>query len=192
MEHRSVRFAASQGISDATFYNWRKKYAGLMPSEMKRIVADLSLTRPCSRMFCQKSSEACPQALACRHSQADWKVSIRRACSVLKIDWSLYVYKSTRGEGAELKLKIRDVCQTRLRYGYRRVHVLLRRDGGLLIRSESIVFTKRWTSSSAIRSPSVGSTRSCEPTAPNRPILTMSGPWTSYTTNWLPAVKSGF
>lgn len=45
------------GISDATFYNWRKKYTGLMPSEMrrlrqleeengnklKRIVADLSL-----------------------------------------------------------------------------------------------------------------------------------------------------
>lgn len=46
------------GISDATFYNWRKKYAGLMPSEMKRlrqledentklkrIVANLSLDR---------------------------------------------------------------------------------------------------------------------------------------------------
>lgn len=46
------------GISDATFYNWRKKYAGLMPSEMKRLrqledentklkrfVADLSLDR---------------------------------------------------------------------------------------------------------------------------------------------------
>ncbi|WP_180982461.1 transposase [Methylocella silvestris] len=44
------------GISDATFYNWRKAYAGLTPSEMKRlrqleeenaklkrIVADLSL-----------------------------------------------------------------------------------------------------------------------------------------------------
>lgn len=26
----------NSGISDATFYNWRKKYAGLMPSEMKR------------------------------------------------------------------------------------------------------------------------------------------------------------
>jgi putative transposase len=25
------------GISDATFYGWRKKYAGLMPSEMKRL-----------------------------------------------------------------------------------------------------------------------------------------------------------
>ena len=46
------------GISEATFYNWRKKYAGLMPSEMKRlrqledennklkrILADLSLDR---------------------------------------------------------------------------------------------------------------------------------------------------
>jgi putative transposase len=25
------------GISEATFYSWRKKYAGLMPSEMKRL-----------------------------------------------------------------------------------------------------------------------------------------------------------
>ena len=46
------------GISEATFYAWRKKYAGLMPSEMKRLrqledensklkklVADLSLDK---------------------------------------------------------------------------------------------------------------------------------------------------
>ena len=46
------------GIAEATFYNWRKKYAGLIPSEMKRLkqleeensklknlVADLSLDR---------------------------------------------------------------------------------------------------------------------------------------------------
>ncbi len=71
------------GISDATFYNWRKKYAGLMPSEMKRlrqleeenaklkrIVADLSLDKAiCCRMCSQKSFEACPQAEACRHSR---------------------------------------------------------------------------------------------------------------------------
>ena len=25
------------GISEATFYNWRKKYGGLMPSEMRRL-----------------------------------------------------------------------------------------------------------------------------------------------------------
>ncbi len=33
------------GIAEATFYNWRKKYGGLMPSEMKRLVADLSLDK---------------------------------------------------------------------------------------------------------------------------------------------------
>lgn len=61
--------------------------------------------------------------------KADWKVSIRRACSVLKVDRSLYVYKSRRGEQAELKLKIKDICQTRIRYGYRRVHILIKREG---------------------------------------------------------------
>ena len=25
------------GISEATYYNWRKKYGGLMPSEIKRL-----------------------------------------------------------------------------------------------------------------------------------------------------------
>ena len=46
------------GISEATYYNWRKKYGGLIPSEMrrlkqleeengelKRIVADLALDK---------------------------------------------------------------------------------------------------------------------------------------------------
>ncbi len=46
------------GIGEATFYNWRKKYGGLLPSEMKRLkqleeenqrlkklVADLSLDK---------------------------------------------------------------------------------------------------------------------------------------------------
>ena len=61
--------------------------------------------------------------------KSDWKVSTRRACAALKIDRSLYVYKSKRGEQAELKLRIKDICQTRVRYGYRRVHVLLKRDG---------------------------------------------------------------
>ena len=46
------------GISEATFYNWRKRYGGMMPSEvrklrqieeenakLKRLVADLSLDK---------------------------------------------------------------------------------------------------------------------------------------------------
>lgn len=53
-----VEVCRKAGISEASFYNWRKKYGGLMPSEMKRlkqleeenqrlkrIVADLSLDK---------------------------------------------------------------------------------------------------------------------------------------------------
>lgn len=61
--------------------------------------------------------------------RSDWKVSIRRACATLLIDTSIYHYKSKRGDQAELKQRIREIAQTRVRYGYRRVHVLLRREG---------------------------------------------------------------
>lgn len=56
-------------------------------------------------------------------------MSIRRACATLRIDRALYVYKSKRGGQADLKQRIKEICETRVRYGYRRVHVLLRRDG---------------------------------------------------------------
>jgi putative transposase len=61
--------------------------------------------------------------------RSEWKVSIRRACSTLCIDRALYVYKSKRSDQAALKSRIKDICETRVRYGYRRVHVLLQRDG---------------------------------------------------------------
>jgi len=58
-----------------------------------------------------------------------WKVSIRRACSALRVERSLYTYKSRRGDQAALSLRIKEICETRVRFGYRRVHVLLRREG---------------------------------------------------------------
>jgi putative transposase len=58
-----------------------------------------------------------------------WKVSVRKACQALRIDRSLYTYKSRRGEQAGLKQRIKEICETRVRYGYRRVHVLLVREG---------------------------------------------------------------
>jgi putative transposase len=61
--------------------------------------------------------------------RSDWKASIRRACSTLKIDRALYVYKSKRGGQAGLKQRIKEIAETRVRYGYRRIHVLLRREG---------------------------------------------------------------
>jgi len=57
------------------------------------------------------------------------QVSIRRACDVLKAERSSYHYKRRRGDQAELKQRIKEIAETRVRYGYRRIAVLLRREG---------------------------------------------------------------
>jgi putative transposase len=64
--------------------------------------------------------------------RAGWKVSVRRACRVLRFDPKSYRYRSRRPGQAALEDRIRTICQTRVRYGYRRVHVLLRREGWLI------------------------------------------------------------
>ena len=58
-----------------------------------------------------------------------WGVSIRRACEALQFDTSGYHYKSRRTGQADLEMRILETCETCVRYGYRRVHVLLRREG---------------------------------------------------------------
>lgn len=66
------------GISDATYYNWKKKYDGLLPTEMRRlkqledengklkkIVADLSLDKAMLQDVTRaENCKACPQARA--------------------------------------------------------------------------------------------------------------------------------
>jgi hypothetical protein len=51
--------------------------------------------------------------------RGDWDVSIRRACRVFLLDTSTYHYKSRRPGQAALEQRIKEICQTRVRYGYR-------------------------------------------------------------------------
>lgn len=64
--------------------------------------------------------------------RATWKVSIRRACAVLKTEPSSYHTKSRRSDQAGLRKRIKEIAETRVRYGYRRIHVLLRREGWIV------------------------------------------------------------
>ena len=61
--------------------------------------------------------------------KAVWEVSIRRACRVLRAPRSSYQYKPRSNDQADLKQRIKEIAQTRVRYGYRRIHVLLKREG---------------------------------------------------------------
>ena len=62
-------------------------------AKLKRIVSDLSLDKAMLQDVLSKKLRPAASVLVDR-VRADWKVSTRRACSVLKIDWSRYVAKS--------------------------------------------------------------------------------------------------
>ncbi len=61
--------------------------------------------------------------------RASYRISIRRACLAFPLHRSSYHYKSRRPDQAPLRKRIREIAETRVRYGYRRIHVLLKREG---------------------------------------------------------------
>jgi len=63
------------------------------------------------------------------HARSTWRVSIRRACRALPVERSTYHYRSRRAGQAQLIERIKEIAATRVRYGYRRIHVLLHREG---------------------------------------------------------------
>ena len=57
------------------------------------------------------------------------KVSERRACSIIGADRKSVRYRSRRDDDADLRDRRRELARERRRFGYRRLHILLRRDG---------------------------------------------------------------
>jgi putative transposase len=58
--------------------------------------------------------------------------SQRRACSLLNIAPKVFRYLSRRGDDAALRTRLRALAAERRRFGYRRLHILLRREGIML------------------------------------------------------------
>jgi len=61
--------------------------------------------------------------------QVCYRVSERRACGVLELQRSTCQYRSVADEQAALRIRLRDLAQARVSYGYRRLHILLQREG---------------------------------------------------------------
>jgi len=61
-------------------------------------------------------------------------MSQRRACQVIGSDRSSLRYRSTRPDDGELRERLKALAAERRRFGYRRLHVLLRREGLLVNR----------------------------------------------------------
>jgi putative transposase len=56
-------------------------------------------------------------------------VSEKRACGLIGITRWINRYQSRRDPPSELRLRLRELASSRVRYGYRRLAVLLRREG---------------------------------------------------------------
>jgi putative transposase len=56
-------------------------------------------------------------------------LSERRACSIVSADRTMVRYRSRRPPDAELRVRLRELANERRRFGYRRLFVLLRREG---------------------------------------------------------------
>ena len=61
----------------------------------------------------------------CQH----FEVSQRRACQVIEADRSSMRYRSVRPDDAALRVRLRELAAVRRRFGYRRLQLLLRREG---------------------------------------------------------------
>ena len=61
--------------------------------------------------------------------RAGFRVSERRACRLASVARSSYRYRSVAADQTVLRLRLRDLAASRVRYGYRRLHILLRREG---------------------------------------------------------------
>ena len=67
------------------------------------------------------------QAVA--HLCGTYEVSQRRACTVIGADRTSVRYRLRRPDDAVLRARLRELAAERRRFGYRRLHILMRREG---------------------------------------------------------------
>lgn len=88
---------------------------------------------------------------AVAHLQAVMSLSERRACNVVGADRTMVRYRSKRPPDTALRARLRSLANQRRRFGYRRLFVLLRREGEVssrnriyrLYREEGLAVRKR-------------------------------------------------
>jgi putative transposase len=131
------------GISSATSYHWKAKYGGLSVSEakplralesenarLKKLFADAMLDNAMLKdLLSKKMVTLAVKREAVVHLRSAFEVSERRACSVIEVPRMTVRYRSRRPDDLGLRERLRALAHERRRFGYRRLHVLLRREG---------------------------------------------------------------
>jgi putative transposase len=69
---------------------------------------------------------------AVAHLRTSFEVSERRACAALGVDRASVRYRSQLPDDAVMRTRLRELAAIRRRFGYRRLHVLMRREGFIM------------------------------------------------------------
>ena len=55
-----------------------------------------------------------------------YRIGERRACRVTRLNRGTYRYRSHKNPWTALRMRIREIAQAKVRYGYRKIRVLLK------------------------------------------------------------------
>jgi len=131
------------GISEATFYSLNKKYSGLGPVELRRlrqlgeknaqlkpIVADLTLDKQMLQDVLKNKKTLKVQRRRQLVSMllAEHRVSERRACTIVFLQRTVNRYVGQPRDDRAARQRIKEIAETRVRYGFERIYILLRRE----------------------------------------------------------------
>jgi putative transposase len=103
----TAELCRKHGIPDATFYNWRSRYGGMEVSDARRLKSLEDENRRLKKLLAESMLDVATLKEARESSDARDKEALRDL-----------------GDRREVLL-----AAARLRFGYRRLHILLRREG---------------------------------------------------------------
>lgn len=130
------------GISDATFYKWRSKYGGMEVSDAKRLKALEAENAKLKKLLAEqmmdvatlkemlgKTSEALFTAQGRGLGHEEEGYTQRRACALAGIDPRVYRRGPKMPRDKDLRERPHKPSAERRRFGHRRLHILLKREG---------------------------------------------------------------
>lgn len=131
------------GVSNASIYKWKAKYGGEDVSEakrlkaledenarLKRLPADGMLDNAALKDLLGKNGTVRRRAEGIAHLQSTYEMSERRAARrVLGRCRMTMRYQTIRADDVDLRERMKAIAQERQRSGYRRLHILLWREG---------------------------------------------------------------
>nr|WP_132003799.1 IS3 family transposase [Camelimonas lactis] len=131
------------GVSDASIYKWKARFGGMEVSgakrlraledensRLKRMLADAMLDNVALKDLLGKEVVTpATRRQAVGHLTQQHGMSERRACKATGFSRMSMRYQAQRRDDGVLRTRMKELAHERRRFGYRRLHVLLRREG---------------------------------------------------------------